>query len=108
MSRSQDRWVVWKDVRFLIEISLGYLITAVCPPRWDPWFVDRWVNSYAPPNGERVKDLAGLMRALLGPAADQRNMQEMAARHFRTVIEGRWGRMRSLHNWAWRPEVIVE
>lgn len=102
------RWVTRKDLRFLAEVGLGYWIAALCPRRWDPWIVDRWVNWYAPADGGAVRDLAGLMRALLGPAAGQRDLLELAARHYRTVVEDRWGHIRDLHKQGWTPEIAVE
>ena len=106
-SRRSQLWTS-KDLRWLAETGLGYLLAGIWPPRWDPWLVNLQSALFYGPDSWMVKCAAAAMTKLLGPALDSRDKIEIAREHWRMCLEDRWISTRDMHKRPWPIQIEVE
>jgi lauroyl/myristoyl acyltransferase len=98
----------WKDLRELTRTTLGYLVTALSPRRWDPWLVAWHSWLFVRFRRKKLQRLAAVMEEALGPAASGRDLFQAARDHYRMRAETGWGRIRELHRRGWEPRIEVD
>jgi lauroyl/myristoyl acyltransferase len=98
----------WKDLQELTRTTLGYLVTTLCPRRWDPWLVAWHSRVFLRFRRKKVQRLAEVMEEALGPAASGRDLFQAARDHYRMRVETGWGRIRELHRCGWEPRIEVD
>ncbi len=91
------RWSKSSDVRALFGLASGYVVTGLLPRRVDAWLLPRLLGSSRLIGDALVRDVAGRMRFVLGPAMDEPAATAGARAWAETVLENRWLRWRALH-----------
>jgi lauroyl/myristoyl acyltransferase len=98
----------WKDLRRLLWVSSGYILTSFWPRRLDRWLLDRLMRVFDRLGGSYVERLAAVMEWLLAPAGCRRDWIETARQNYYMRLEDGWGRVRDLHRRGWEPSIAVE
>ena len=87
---------------------LGYLATAILPPRLDRGIINGLSSLLFRLRPHTVAHRAARIAGVLGKDAESREVLDIGQDYYRLAIENAWGRFRGTHNRAWQPEIRVD
>ncbi|MCJ7629737.1 MAG: hypothetical protein MUO50_15285 [Longimicrobiales bacterium] len=97
-----------KDWLRTIGFGLGYLPTAVIPAGSDRWLIEHLTDLALRLGPGKVDRLAERMARSLGARGVGRDFSDDARSQYEMILEGAWGRVRSLHKRGWAPQVSID
>ena len=89
-------------------MSFGYCLTGLWPRRWDRWLMERRAAWSLRPGNAKIRDLAALMRRVMGTSTGDRDLIPAARDHYRMCQETGWTRMRSIHQKGTEAEIEID
>ncbi len=108
LSGEPSAWFRRAELAELAELSAGYAVATLLPPRLDARVLGSGWRMLQPWRQARIRRLAERISTVLGPHAPDLDFTTLSEAYCQMSLEDRWGRCRGLRNGDWQPDVCFD